>query len=43
MSAAIIRKNKARVLKIITFDCLRIMLLAVALIAIGAGIEVWVA
>jgi uncharacterized membrane protein SpoIIM required for sporulation len=43
MSAAVIRKNKARVLKMITFDCFIILALAAILIIMGAGIEVWLA
>jgi uncharacterized membrane protein SpoIIM required for sporulation len=41
LSAAIIRKNDARVLRIIAFDCVKILVLAIALVAVGAGIEVW--
>jgi len=43
ISAAIIRKNSSHVLKIITLDSLKILILATVLILIGAGIEVLLA
>ena len=41
ISAAIIRKNKMDILKIITIDSLKLLLLGVILIFIGAAIEVY--
>jgi len=41
VSAAILRKNKTRVLKIVIIDSLKILLLAVGLIFLGAAIEAY--
>jgi uncharacterized membrane protein SpoIIM required for sporulation len=41
LSAAIIRKNTSKVLRIVSLDCLKIMVIAVLLILGGAGIEAY--
>lgn len=41
ISAAIIRKNDRKVLRIIVFDAVKILAVAVAMIVVGAGIEVY--
>lgn len=43
ISAAVIRKNKTHILKVIIFDCMKLLALAVVLVVIGAGLEVWLA
>jgi len=42
LSAAIIRKNSRRVLKTITIDSMLVMILAIALILLGAAVETWI-
>jgi len=41
MSAALLRKNKMEVLELIIFDCFKLLFLAVFLVFIAAGIEVY--
>jgi uncharacterized membrane protein SpoIIM required for sporulation len=41
ISAAMLRKNSKRVLRVITLDALKIMVLAIVLIFLGAAIEVY--
>jgi uncharacterized membrane protein SpoIIM required for sporulation len=43
MSAAIIRKNTGEVIRIVTMDVVKILIIGIALVALGAGIEAFIA
>jgi uncharacterized membrane protein SpoIIM required for sporulation len=43
ISAAVIRKNTSRTLRIITFDVVKLLIIAIVLIVVGAGIEAYLA
>lgn len=42
LSAVILRKNTTKVFEIVVFDCIKILLLGVFLIIVGAGIEAFI-